>query len=46
MMKERMKQNMDYVFLRRDMNAICKHVQNSEHTINWEESEVIDVEGR
>jgi hypothetical protein len=45
-MEERLKEHKDDVRLRRDTNAIFKHIEDTGHTIDWEGAEVIQQESR
>jgi hypothetical protein len=45
-LKDRLRQHKDDVRLKRDTNAIYKHVMESDHEINWEGATVIEQESR
>ena len=40
-LQERLKQHKDDVRLKRDRNAIYKHVQEDSHEIDWERAEIL-----
>jgi hypothetical protein len=43
---DRLKQHKDDVRLRRENNAIFKHVKDTDHKVNWEGAKVIEQESR
>jgi hypothetical protein len=45
-MEERLKQHKDDVRLKRNTNAIFKHIEDTGHTVDWDTAEIIEQESR